>query len=121
MADLVIRPPNKQKYVFKRRITEQAKTQINSALATIDWKDVISSCDNNDPEEAYNNLICIYTRLYDKYFPIKRIHYYSKIIQKSLDNQSTLNLVIKSHYYIKNVFVNQLMQINKFLLLIEIS
>ena len=52
--------------------------QFNSALTSTDWKDVISSCDNNNPEEAYNNFICIYTRLYDKYFPIKRIHCCSK-------------------------------------------
>jgi len=82
MADLVFRPPNKQKYVFKRRITEEAKTQFNSALTTIDWKDVISSCDNNDPEEAYNNFICIYSRLYDKYFPIKDYIAILKTIQK---------------------------------------
>jgi len=59
-------------------MTDEAKTQFNSALTTINWKDVIRSCDNNDPEEAYNNFTCIYTRLYDKYFPIKRIHCYSK-------------------------------------------
>ena len=82
LVDLVIGRQDNHKFLIKRRFTEEATLQFNSVSTSTDWKDVISSWDNNDPEEAYENFICMYTRLYDKYFPVKRIHCCSKIYSK---------------------------------------
>ncbi len=78
VVDLKVRNPKGPKFIYKRHFTVGATDQFNIALNGVNWEDVIKYCVSNDPEEAYNNFILIYTRLYDKYFPVRKIRCSSK-------------------------------------------
>ena len=59
-----------EKYVYKRDFTENAFDCFKQELFETSWDSVKNL---EQPNEAYNNFIEIFTELYEEYFPIRKI------------------------------------------------
>ena len=59
-----------EKYAYKRDFTENAFNCFKQALFQTSWDSVENL---KEPNEAYNNFLKIFIKLYEEYFPIRKI------------------------------------------------
>ena len=65
-------PPNKMKYISYRPLTNNNICKFNEALNSCDMSPILCS---EDPNEAYNKLLCIYQTKLDEVIPIKTVRF----------------------------------------------
>ena len=94
---------NTDEYIFKRIFSPEKISSFCSALGTTNWNDLY--CNIRDPQAAFTYFHTNFVRLYNKFFPLKKI----KIGYKTRKSWLTLgvknSINTKNKLYIKSVKV----------------
>ena len=69
-SDIDINRISDKKYTFIKKFNDGCTKSFNNDLSLVNWENVLNK---TDADIAYTNFIDIFTRLYDKNCPIKKI------------------------------------------------